>query len=258
MISRLRSPNVFVNVPFDDKYEPLFEALVFTISACGYRVRCALEGDGSGDIRLDKLVELIRECPRSIHDLSRIEPGENDLPRFNMPFELGLALGARRFGHRPGDRIKIMVADPYRLPAYLSDLGGNDPSAHRNDPQQVIRIVSTFLQRTPVGGMLPRETSGRLSEVQGATSQRREGYPLSARRDQRLWQLSDVCLVCDRNLEEGKPCRLARHALAGGQARRAPGAKMPPVVADWEPNHNEVARHTRNTSGETKSITPSR
>ena len=98
MISRLRSPNVFVNVPFDDKYEPLFEALVFTISACGYRVRCALEDDDSGDIRLDKLVELIRECPRSIHDLSRIEPGENDLPRFNMPFELGLALGAKNSG----------------------------------------------------------------------------------------------------------------------------------------------------------------
>lgn len=51
MISRLRSPNVFVNVPFDDKYEPLFEALVFTISACGYRVRRALEGDDGGDIR---------------------------------------------------------------------------------------------------------------------------------------------------------------------------------------------------------------
>jgi hypothetical protein len=55
---RLRSPNVFVNVPFDDKYEPIFEALVFTISACGYRVRCALEDDDSGDNLLDKLVEI--------------------------------------------------------------------------------------------------------------------------------------------------------------------------------------------------------
>ena len=155
MTSRLRSLNVFVNVPFDDTYEPLFEALVFTISACGYRVRCALEDDDSGDIRLDKLIELIRESPRSIHDLSRIERGENDLPRFNMPFELGLALGAKRFGRRPADRIKIMVADPYRLPAYLSDLGGNDPSAHKNDPAQVIRIASSFLNRTPSGGMLP-------------------------------------------------------------------------------------------------------
>ena len=155
MTSRLRSLNVFVNVPFDDTYEPLFEALVFTISACGYRVRCALEDDDSGDIRLDKLIALIRDSPRSIHDLSRIERGANDLPRFNMPFELGLALGAKRFGRRPGDRIKIMVADPYRLPAYLSDLGGNDPSAHKNDPVQVIRIVSSFLQRPPSGGLLP-------------------------------------------------------------------------------------------------------
>lgn len=60
--------------------------------ACGYRVRCALEEDDSGNIRLDKLVALIRESPRSIHDLSRIELGENDLPRFNMPFELGMSM----------------------------------------------------------------------------------------------------------------------------------------------------------------------
>jgi hypothetical protein len=152
--SRRRQLNVFVNVPFDDAYEPLFEALVFTIFACGYRVRCALEESDSGDIRLDKLVELIRESPRSIHDLSRIETGENELPRFNMPFELGLALGAKRFGRRPRDRIKIMVAEPYRLPAYLSDLGGNDPDAHKNEPEKVIRIVRNWLQRSPQGGVL--------------------------------------------------------------------------------------------------------
>ena len=52
---------------------------------------------------------LISASPRSIHDLSRVELGENELPRFNMPFELGMALGAKRFGgpaHR-ADRIKI-------------------------------------------------------------------------------------------------------------------------------------------------------
>jgi hypothetical protein len=148
--------NVFVNVPFDDDYAHLFDALLFAVVACGYRVRCALEEDDSGDIRLDKLVRLIRECPCSIHDLSRIELGDNELPRFNMPFELGLALGAKRFGGRlhRNDRIKIMVAKPYRLPAYLSDLGGNDPSAHHSNPQDAIRIVRNFLQRTPSGGIL--------------------------------------------------------------------------------------------------------
>ena len=130
---------------------------MFAIIACGYRVRCALEEDDSGNIRLDKLVRLIRECPRSIHDLSRIELGDNELPRFNMPFELGLALGAKRFGGQShkNDRIKIMVAEPYRLPAYLSDLGGNDPSAHHSNAQDAIRIVRNFLQHAPTGGILP-------------------------------------------------------------------------------------------------------
>lgn len=148
--------NVFVNVPFDDAYAPLFDALVFAIMACGYRVRCALEADDSGDIRLDKLVALIRESPRSIHDLSRIDLGDNLLPRFNMPFELGLAMGAKRFGGpaRRRDLIKIMVQESFRLPAYLSDLGGNDPTAHRGDPVAVIRIVRNFLHRAPTGGML--------------------------------------------------------------------------------------------------------
>jgi hypothetical protein len=148
--------NVFVNVPFDDAYAPLFDALVFAIMACGYRVRCALEADDSGDIRLDKLVALIGESPRSVHDLSRIELGANELPRFNMPFELGLAMGAKRFGDgsQRRDRIKIMVEEPYRLPAYLSDLGGNDPTAHHAESSAVIRIVRNFLHRAPTGGLL--------------------------------------------------------------------------------------------------------
>ena len=147
---------VFVNVPFDETYEPLFEALAFTISACGYRVRCALEEDDSGYIRIEKLDRLIRSSRRSIHDLSRIEVGPNELPRFNMPFELGLAIGAKRFGRkRENDSIKIMVAEPYRLPAYLSDLGGNDPSAHKNKPAKVIKIVRDFLHADPSGKLLP-------------------------------------------------------------------------------------------------------
>ena len=174
MTSRLRSLNVFVNVPFDKTYEPLFEALVFTTLRLRLRVRCALEHDDSGDIRLDKLVQLIRESPRSIHDLSRIEAGQNDLPRFNMPFELGLALGAKRFGQRPGDRIKIMVAEPYRLPAYLSDLGGNDPSAHQNDPARGDSHCARFSAQPTARRSIARrqQTPRRLRKVQSSASPR--------------------------------------------------------------------------------------
>jgi len=51
-----------------------------------------------------------------------------------------------------------MVAEPYKLPAYLSDLGGNDPSAHRSNPDEVIRIVRNYLHRAPGGGILPGPT----------------------------------------------------------------------------------------------------
>lgn len=148
--------NVFVNVPFDDDYAPLFDALIFTITACGYRVRCALEETDSGDIRLDKLVRMIAASPRSIHDLSRTELGENELPRFNMPFELGMSLGAKRFGGRShrADKIKIMVAEPYKLPAYVSDLGGSDPDAHHADPLKLVRLVRNFLEVSPTGAPL--------------------------------------------------------------------------------------------------------
>jgi|EndMetStandDraft_8_1072994.scaffolds.fasta_scaffold02352_8 hypothetical protein len=152
---------VFVNAPFDPAYDPMLEALVFTVFASGYRARCALEVNDSGDIRLDKLVRLIGQSTRSIHDLSRIKPtdGGNDLPRFNMPFELGMAMGAKRFGpSRKSDSIKIMVAEPYKLPEYLSDLGGNDPDAHHNQPPKVIRIVRDFLHTAPNGKPLPGPT----------------------------------------------------------------------------------------------------
>lgn len=148
--------NVFINVPFDERYEPLFEALVFTITACGYRVNCALEDDDSGNVRMEKLERMIRSSAKSMHDLSRIEIGQNELPRFNMPFELGLAIGAKLYGvRRKDDKIKIMVAEPYKLPAYLSDLGGNDPSAHHNEPEKLIKIVRDFLYTDPLGVVLP-------------------------------------------------------------------------------------------------------
>jgi hypothetical protein len=157
--SRWDALNVFVNAPFDPAYDPLLEAMVFMVHAAGFRARCALEENDSGDIRLDKLVRLIDASPRSIHDLSRTRPLSSrgsELPRFNMPFELGLWMGARRFSasHRH-DKIKIMVSEPHRLPEYVSDLGGNDPDAHRENPHRVLMIVRDFPQSARRGKPLP-------------------------------------------------------------------------------------------------------
>ena len=151
------SRNVFVNCPFDAGYRPCFEALLFTITASGYKVRCALEDSDGASIRFDKLRKLVSECPRTIHDLSRIELSKDALPRFNMPFELGLAMGAKYFGgsKRRRNSALIMVRKDYVLSTYLSDLGGNDPVSHNGDPDVVITIVSRYLHTTPAGTLLP-------------------------------------------------------------------------------------------------------
>jgi hypothetical protein len=150
--------SVFVNCPFDDDYKPLFEAMIFTIASSGYRVRCALEENNSADIRFDKLCRLISESERSVHDLSRVElDRKSGLPRFNMPFELGLFLGARRFGagvQRKKSAL-VMTSAQYRLPVYLSDTSGSDTSHHGGEVIELVRSVRGYLHAKPDGRPLP-------------------------------------------------------------------------------------------------------
>lgn len=149
--------NVFINCPFDDDYKPCFEVLIFTITASGYRVRCALEESDSGTIRFDKLCRLIDESDKSVHDLSRVQLTPAGLPRFNMPFEFGLYQGARRFGgkRRRAKTALAMIETNYMLPVYLSDVAGSDPESHGGQPREMIRIVRNYLHRRPDGSPLP-------------------------------------------------------------------------------------------------------
>lgn len=140
--------SVFVNCPFDEAYRPLFRGLVFAVHDCGFQARCALEVDESGMPRIYQLYRLIAECRFGIHDLSRTELNQNGLPRFNMPFELGVFLGAMEFGD-DGQRqkvCKILDSAPYRYQEFLSDIAGQDPSAHDGDVEQAIIIVRNWLQ----------------------------------------------------------------------------------------------------------------
>lgn len=154
--SNERDRNVFINCPFDEDYRPCFEALLFIVAANGYTVRCALEDADGASIRFDKLRRLIGESPRTIHDLSRIELSKEALPRFNMPFELGLAMGAKCFGSPRQQRSNalILVRKDYILNAYLSDLGGNDPASHNGEPLQLMAAVTRFLHASPTGKVL--------------------------------------------------------------------------------------------------------
>ena len=140
--------NVFINCPFDVEFEPLFHAIVFAVIQCGYTVRCALEADDTGATRIDRIYRLIEECRFGVHDISRIEHDMiNNLPRFNMPFELGLFLGARRFGARPhrDKHCLVLEADRYRYQKYLSDIAGQDIRQHDNEPAKAVGAVRDWL-----------------------------------------------------------------------------------------------------------------
>lgn len=81
---------VFLNVPFDKEYSPLFIALIAGLTGLGRKPHCVLEVPSAGRNRLERIFSLMSSCGASIHDLSRVTPsGDLHLPRFNMPFELG-------------------------------------------------------------------------------------------------------------------------------------------------------------------------
>jgi hypothetical protein len=143
------SDAVFVNVPFDARYKRLFQALVFAIHECGFRARCALEGDDGSETRLEKLYDIIRDCPLGIHDLSRTSlDRQSRLPRFNMPLELGLFMGAKRCGDATQRRKSCLILDrlPYRYQIFCSDLAGQDIRAHQNNTELTISAVRNWLQ----------------------------------------------------------------------------------------------------------------
>jgi hypothetical protein len=94
--------DVFINCPFDTTYKPIFDAIVFAVKHLGFNARSALEVDDASEVRLAKIIRIIEECAYGIHDISAVAPRTGtDLPRFNMPLELGLYLGCQRFGAEP-------------------------------------------------------------------------------------------------------------------------------------------------------------
>lgn len=149
---------VFINVPFDRRYLKLFHALVFTVHECGFVSRCALESDDGSEIRINKLYAIIRSCALGIHDLSRTTlDGTNRLPRFNMPLELGIYLGAKNFGDATQRRKSALILerDQYRYQKFASDLAGQDIRAHNNTVADALRAVRNWLRSARLRADIP-------------------------------------------------------------------------------------------------------
>jgi hypothetical protein len=151
------SASVFINCPFDSQYQPIFEAIVFCVAACGFAPRCTLELTDAGEVRIENIYRLVAQCNHGIHDISRTEVTSQpyQLPRFNMPLELGIFLGAKRFEGHSRKRCLIMDRAPYRYKRFISDIGGQDIKSHGRRPALAIRHVRDWLQSAPGKAAIP-------------------------------------------------------------------------------------------------------
>ncbi len=148
--------NAFINCPFDNSYFPLLKPLLFTLIYNNINPQISETSD-SGEFRLSQIKRLISNSKYSIHDLSRMEPlKDNDLPRFNMPFECGIDFGLKLSDDKlySDKKILILEKEKHRYKQVISDISGNDIFAHENNPEKIIKVVRDWFktQKTNIPG----------------------------------------------------------------------------------------------------------
>lgn len=142
--------SVFINCPFDDDYSPILQAIAFTVVVLGLVPRIAPENGDSSATRLDRIVELIAGSRYAIHDISRCRSSrKGEWYRLNMPFELGIDLGCKRFGSVGHQQKKILVMETtrYDYQKALSDISGWDIECHGGTFRDAIDVVRAWLIR---------------------------------------------------------------------------------------------------------------
>ena len=136
--------NVFINCPFDEDYRELLISAIFTVMYLGLTPRLSLESIDSGESRIHKILELIKQSKYGIHDLSRMVSKDKDEHfRMNMPFELGIDYGCQKLvkGKWETKKILVLEKEKYRYQAALSDLSGSDIRHHNNEAIKLVKVV---------------------------------------------------------------------------------------------------------------------
>lgn len=125
----------------------MLRALVFTLLYLELEPNLS-QTLSSSSIRINQIKQHIRNCKYSIHDLSRSRPmKKGELPRFNMPYELGLDIGASEYGEKKfrGKKTLILEVERYHYQKVLSDIAGQDIEHHNGDPKTLVLKVRNWL-----------------------------------------------------------------------------------------------------------------
>ena len=144
---RSRSSHVFINVPYDHLFKDLYLAYIAGVSAFGLVPRATLEIPG-GERRLDRISALVRSCRYSLHELSRVELDirRPATPRFNMPFELGLAVAWQKMARHQHTWF-VFESKLRRAEKSLSDISGTDVYIHEGRVRGVLRELGNAFVR---------------------------------------------------------------------------------------------------------------
>lgn len=161
--------SVFINCPFDSEYAPLLDAIMFATVCCGFMPRSALESGAISEPRVARIVRALVGSKYSIHDLSRcIGEGTENIARFNMPLELGVAM-ARRF-IEPASKHDwlVLVPNGHAYIRFVSDLAAYDPVAYDGSvPSVVVAVMSWLATRSDaVPTVTPQEVLAILPAFQ--------------------------------------------------------------------------------------------
>lgn len=140
--------NIFLNCPFDKEYVEMQSQIIFTIIYLGFEPKIASLIDDSGEFRLAKIQKMIEESKYSIHDISRLKAKKKDeFYRLNMPLELGMDIGARRFKEKFSDKkFLILEASKYDYMKAASDLNGFDIKYHDDIVEKVVERVRDWIE----------------------------------------------------------------------------------------------------------------
>lgn len=140
--------SVFINCPYDEEYAPILQAIAFCVVYLGFSPRLAPENADNAAARLDRIVELVRGSKFAIHDLSRCKStAAEQYARMNMPFELGIDHGCRKFGRGALNEKVILILEHtrYDYQRTLSDISGWDIQVHDGSHEKAVRAVRSWL-----------------------------------------------------------------------------------------------------------------
>lgn len=204
---------VFLNYPFDEAYDALSLAMQFTVVAAGLLPVCAKDLTTPDRPRLDMLIDAIRNCHYSIHDLSRSTgEGDDNFVRMNMPIETGMALYHALTTQREEHRCAFFVSTSNDYKKFASDLSGLDPICHNNSdtillsdlyewlrkvvPENIINQIPTITIRDKYS-----EYKSHILNLNGSAS---NGLPTHEEKREVMYKLCNSCGWWDwRNTKAG-------------------------------------------------------